>query len=55
MNTNAVHINSCLVKLLKNEYSLSDKYTLEYLIDLATECLETPGKESGCDHSCDFD
>ncbi|MCH8304616.1 MAG: hypothetical protein IIB94_05740 [Candidatus Marinimicrobia bacterium] len=52
MNTDAIHINRALVNLPKNEYYLSEKYTLEYLIALVTGCLETPAKESGCDHSC---
>lgn len=36
-------------------FNLSDKYPLEYLIALVTGCLETPSKLGGCDHSCGSD
>ena len=41
-------------KLLKEnqEFDLSEKYPLEYLIALVTGCLETPSKSGGPDHSC---
>ena len=39
-------------KYEEEELDLSEKYKLEYVISLAAGCFETPGKESGCYHSC---
>ncbi len=36
----------------KDEFDLSAKYPLEYLIALVTGSLELPSKEGGCDNNC---